>query len=99
MNIDDTFITVHHDFYDLLEPNLGKKVKVFYFNQKNEIEETIGIFEQIISKGELNYIEINYDELVRLDKIIAINGRPGPAFNDFDSFAKSFLASGASNDE
>ena len=89
MKPQDTYKPVDHDFYDLLEPHFGKKVKVYFFNPNMQVEVSIGILFNIISQDKAVFLEIQCDKTVRIDRIVTINGKPGPAYDEYDCLAQN----------
>lgn len=66
--------------------------KVFYFGNKTDVEETKGIIRGMINNGSNGeYLIFDSGEEVRIDRIITINGVPGPAFDEYDSYALACL--------
>jgi len=89
-----TYSPVVPDFYDIIESVRKKNIsiKVHYFGPENELNDANGVMKGITinSKNE-EYLELNSDETVRLDRIITLNGKPGPAFDEYDSYALACL--------
>lgn len=90
----EKFLPVAPEYIEQIENTISKSetVSVNYF--ENEIN-----FENI--KGKLIRVETNENNeefllfedgfKVRVDKIITINGKPGPAYDEYDSFALACL--------
>lgn len=88
------YLPVDPDFYDIIEKEkLKKKIAVVnYFGENNSLEDARGAIEGIISsKNEEKFISFDTGEKVRLDRVITINGRPGPAYDEYDSYALACL--------
>ncbi len=85
------YIPVDPDFFDLFEREMAKgEVKVIYFafSEEPELEESksnIVHIDAFQNEGEHLFME-NGDK-VRLDRIVVINGKPGPAYDEYDSYA------------
>ena len=85
------YIPVGPDYVELFEQEIKKgdvKVIYFAFSQEPELEESRGIVEKIdkiTNEGEHLFME-NGDR-VRLDRVVVINGKPGPAYDEYDSYA------------
>jgi hypothetical protein len=82
------------DFYDVIESVKKKNVSILihYFGLENELNDARGeIMEITINKKHEEYLVLNSRDTVRLDRIIVLNGRPGPAFDEYDSYALACL--------
>lgn len=66
--------------------------KVIYFGKDTELEEAAGKITGL-QKNEINeeYLCFESGEEVRIDRIISINGIPGPAFDEYDRLALACL--------
>ncbi len=87
---DDKYQAVDPDFTDIVKKICKTKstVKTFYFDLNKKVEVTEGTCLEIIKNetGEfLSYMDDNVP--VRLDRIIAIKGKPGPAYHDYEQIA------------
>lgn len=82
---------VDPDFFELLErENQKEEVKVVYFlfTSEPELGESRGKIrniEQVKNEGEFLFMENG--EKVRLDRVVVVNGKPGPAYDEYDSYA------------
>lgn len=96
-----SYMPIVLDFYDIVESiSKGNKIfKVFYFDPEMEIQESKGIYTGIVKSGEGEYLDIKNANNVRLDRIISINGKPGPAFDEYDACANACLSCQAGYDE
>ena len=81
-------------FYELIE-NFKKEnvvLKIHYFSAENEVNEAKGLIKSvIINKKHEEFLSFDSGDNVRLDRIITLNGRPGPAFDEYDSYALACL--------
>lgn len=85
---------VDPDFYDVIVilQNTKDPILIHYFGSKNELNSANGVIMGIINgKKHEEYLALNSGEAVRLDRIITLNGRPGPAFDEYDSYALACL--------
>ena len=98
---DQSYSPIVPDFYDVIDAISGenKNFKVFYFDSKLEIQESKGVFTGLVKSGEGEYLGIENARNVRLDRIITINGKPGPAFDEYDAYANACLSCQAGYDE
>lgn len=97
------YIPIDPDFFDLFKKEMkNDSVKVFYFDAVNypQLEEANGKTTGIVDKpksGQFMVFE-NGDE-VRLDRIIVYNGKPGPAYDEYDAYALASLTCKAGYDD
>jgi hypothetical protein len=67
--------------------------KIFYFDNDDKVESTEGkvrALEDVTGKG--MYITLDTGAQIRIDRIITLFGKPGAAFDEYDSFANQCLA-------
>lgn len=82
------------DFYDVIESirNKNAPIKIHYFGKKNELCDAHGkIMGATINEKHEEHLVMNSGEQVRLDRIITLNGRPGPAYDEYDSYGLACL--------
>ena len=93
MNSTD-YIPVDPDFYDIIEDQqkLDGLSLVHYFGKGIDIEDARGRISGIITNEKHEeFLFIDQDKKIRLDRIITINGKPGPAFDEYDSYARACM--------
>ena len=85
------YLPVDPDYIDLFKKEMQKGVaKVIYFEFSNdpELEESRGIINKIDTiKGEGEHFFMENGDTVRLDRVVVINGKPGPAYDEYDAYA------------
>jgi hypothetical protein len=88
----DPYLPVDPDYIDELVrwSQLRESVKVFYFSGPESIRDVTGIFGGVIRKDRDDYCVIGGSE-IRLDKIITMAGKPGPAYDTYDAFSNACL--------
>ncbi len=97
------FTPIDPDFFDLFQHEMYKdSVKVIYFDVENypQLKESNGKATAIVNKekqGQFMVFE-NGDE-VRLDRIVVYNGKPGPAYDEYDAYALAPLTCKAGYDD
>jgi hypothetical protein len=64
---------------------------VHYFGAENELEGSRGRIGDIVKEKDGEFLPVNHDDRIRLDRIITINGKPGPAFGEYDSYANECM--------
>lgn len=91
MNMKPTYIPVDPDYIELFEREMKKedaKVIYFLFTNEPELEESRGQIKKIEEvKNEGEHLLMENGDRVRLDRVVVINGKPGPAYDEYDSYA------------
>ena len=77
------------DLYEIFENQRDKFVKVFYFGEGATVEESKGKYGGIHKETGGEFLQIYNDTPVRLDRVISINGKPGPAFEEYNNYSIS----------
>jgi hypothetical protein len=87
------FTPVQPDYYDIFRDEQKKEFsKVFYFGKGSELEEAAGKISGMKNKGNFEkYMIFDSGDKVRVDRIITINGIPGPAYDEYDAYALACL--------
>ena len=81
-------------FYELIDSFKKENavIKIHYFGSENELNVANGSIKGVImNKKHEEFLALNSGYNVRLDRIITLNGRPGPAFDEYDSYALACL--------
>ncbi len=97
------YMPVDPGYFELFEQEMEKndaRVIYFAFASEPELEESRGKIIKIDDKSQEGHFLLfeNGDE-VRLDRIIVINGIPGPAYDEYDSYALAPLTCQAGYDD
>ncbi|MDD4630734.1 MAG: hypothetical protein PHQ77_00630 [Proteiniphilum sp.] len=78
-------------YFELFEQETVKKesrIIYFAFTDEPALEECRG---KILKTGEVDsegvFIFLNNGDKVRADRVVVINGKPGPAFDEYDAYA------------
>ena len=87
------FNPVYPIYYEIFADEQEKSFsKVFYFGKDTEIEEAKGKISGLLTKeSKEQYLVFSSGEEVRIDRIISINGIPGPAYDEYDAFSLACL--------
>ena len=67
--------------------------KVFYFDDEGKVESTEGTvleLQDVANQG--MFIHLNTGVQIRIDRIITLFGKPGAAFDEYDSYANQCLS-------
>ncbi len=97
------YLPVDHEYFEILEAEIDKgdvKIIYFAFTEEPELEESKGRILNIKEiKDEGMHLVFENGDKVRLDRIVVINGIPGPAYDEYDSFALAPLTCKAGYDD
>ncbi len=87
------FLPVDPDYYELFRKEQEKESStVVYFGEGTELKEAKGgIKDSIKIEDSGEYLVFNSGTTVRIDRLITINGIPGPAYDEYDSYALACL--------
>jgi uncharacterized protein (UPF0248 family) len=78
----------------------NSRVIYFSFSKEPELEESNGKIIKIENiKDEGSFLLFDNGDKVRLDRIVVINGKPGPAYDEYDAYALAPLTCKAGYDE
>ncbi len=84
------YLPIDPDFFELFEDEVAKgeaKVVYFAFTEEPELKEAQGKILKMKSKDKSGYyLFFENGEEVRADRIIAFNGKPGPAYDEYDAY-------------
>ena len=95
------YLPIDPDFYELFEKEKeNDSTKVVYFGEGTNLEEVNSKINKIISNDRNAYfMKFENGEKVRVDRIIVFNGKPGPAFDEYQTFANECLSCRAGYEE
>jgi hypothetical protein len=66
--------------------------KVFYFGTGSDVEEVKGKITGLVKTDAFEeYLAFDSGDKVRVDRIITVNGKPGPAYDEYDAYALACL--------
>lgn len=88
------YIRVNPDYYDIIEMEKSKSILsvVNYFGSNGQLEDVKSkIIKIVTNENNEDHLLFENNEKIRLDRIITINGKPGPAFDEYDSYALACL--------
>jgi hypothetical protein len=89
-----SYTPIDPDFYEIID-ELSEKdpvFRIFYFLPDGDIGEVNGKYGEIITKKDGEFMLIGPTDQVRIDRIIIINGKPGPAYHEYNAFADACLS-------
>lgn len=80
------------DYFDTVQLLIGLHCKVHYFDTGNKVMDATGVVTGLFSPdGFSRYVVLDNEMAIRADRIITLNGRPGPAFDEYDLYALQCL--------
>lgn len=87
------FSPVNPIFYDILYEEQQKEFgNLFYFGNETKVEEAKGKITGLTKKEAFEeYLVFDTGDKVRIDRIITVNGIPGPAYDEYYAFALAYL--------
>ncbi len=88
------YLPVDPDYYEPIEQAISSEetITVHYFGEGNTLKNVHGIAEKIVTTSDGgDFILLSDGERIRLDRIIVFDGKPGPAFDEYDSYALACL--------
>ena len=95
------YLPIDPDFFEMFEKEKEKdSVRVVYFEEGTNLEEVNDKLESVIKHvGNEYFMRFAAGEEVRVDRIITYNGKPGPAYDEYDAFALECLSCKAGYEE
>ncbi|MFW5889960.1 MAG: hypothetical protein ACOCTO_01070 [Marinilabiliaceae bacterium] len=95
------YLPIDPDFYEILDKEIREsdEGKVFFFQPDNNIGQAEGKLTGIHKEEKGEFLSLSETEPVRLDRIITINGKPGPAYDEYDAYANACLSCQAGYEE
>ena len=87
------YLQVDLDFLEQIEKTISgnNSISVHYFKMGDELETVKGLAKKIVSGKKGEFIVFENGQKIRLDRIIVFNGKPGPAYDEYDSYALACL--------
>ncbi len=88
------YMPVDPDYYEMIEKEKVEKdtAVIHYFKNKNSLGEEKSKIKGIQKnhRGE-DFVTLINGKGVRFDRIIVVNGKPGPAYDEYDAYALACL--------
>lgn len=96
-----SYLPIDPDFFNLFKREMEQDTsKVVYFGEGINLEEANGKIEKIIENNDnAFFMKFDNGDEVRVDRIITYNGKPGPAFDEYDAYALECLSCRAGYDD
>ena len=93
--MDTAYSPVAYEYRESILEQIAKRThgKIFFWSPDKQVDEVVGRaikLEETPGKG--MFVILDTGEQVRIDKIITLFGRPGAAYDEYDSFANQCLS-------
>lgn len=87
------YTPVDEEFYEIIHNLKTKpgKLKIHYFDAENDWKTKKGNFHSITKKPQGDFMKFKDETEIRLDRIITVNGKIGPAHDEFDAYANECM--------
>lgn len=92
--MDTSYSPVQYVYKEVIaeEMQKGTAGKVFYFSDGNTIESAEGRLVDLREvQGEGDFITLDPEARIRIDRIITLFGKPGAAYEEYDAFANACM--------
>jgi hypothetical protein len=93
--MDNTYSPVAYVYREVIQEQIDaqKEGKIFYFDSEGKVDSLQG---KIIKMEEINsmgiFITLNTGTHIRIDRIITVFGKPGAAYDEYDSYGNQCLS-------
>lgn len=93
MELSSSYNPVDPDFYGIIEDlkQWNKEIKIFFFEDDLELNSYTGRIDSVACDQQVEHLRLSTGDSIRLDRIITLNGRPGPLFDYYESFGNACL--------
>jgi len=84
---------IYPEYYEIFSTEQEKEFsRICFFGDETTVEEANGKINGLVNGGSIGeFLIFNTGDEVRIDRIITINGIPGPAYDEYDAFALACL--------
>jgi hypothetical protein len=93
--METSFSPVQYIYREIIEEEIAKQTegKIFFFDVSGKVDSLDGKVIQLREiQGEGLFIMMDSGAKVRIDRIITLFGKPGAAFDEYDSYANQCLS-------
>jgi len=93
--METSYTPVQYVYREIIEEEIAKRTtgKIFYFNSDQVVDSIEG---RVIKMEDINgkglFITLDPETRLRIDRIITLFGKPGPAYDEYDSYANQCLS-------
>jgi hypothetical protein len=87
------YLPVDPDFSEQFEKTIfgNNPMNIHYFEKGTEVKTVNGLAKKVVSEKKGKFIVFENGQRIRFDRIIVFNGKPGPAYDEYDSYALACL--------
>jgi hypothetical protein len=93
--MDTSYSPVQYEYREIIQEEIinGRAGKVFFFDDNDQVDSWEGVVVKLEEIPQLGmFITMAPDKKIRIDRIITVFGKPGAAFDEYDSFANQCLS-------
>ncbi len=93
-SLNHPYLPVAWEYREVIEEEIKKNTtgKIFYFCTEEGIGEALGrVTEMKEEKNEGLFVVLDTGDKIRVDRIITLYGKPGAAYDEYDSYANSCM--------
>lgn len=90
-----TYSPVAYVYREIIEEEIAKATegKIFFFDEDGKVDSVEGkIWKMKEEPGKGIHILLESNGVIRIDRIITLFGKPGAAFDEYDSFGNQCLS-------
>lgn len=85
-----SYLPVPWEYKEVIDEEIAKQRsgKIFFFNPQGEVDEAIGrVVERSDQKQEGEFILLDTNTRIRIDRIITLFGKIGAAYGEYEAYA------------
>ena len=88
-----SYLPVQWVYREVIEEQMAGQStgKIFYFDQEEKVAEATGRIQRMEERPDGVFIMLDTGEELRIDRIITLYGKPGAAYDEYESFANACL--------
>ena len=88
------YLQVDLDFFEIIVSmaTSASELNVCYFDSALNIVQEKGKYIKVDTRKDGDFLLLHKSPAIRLDRIITINGKVGPAYDEYDAFANACLS-------
>lgn len=93
--MDNSYSPVQYVYKEIIEEEMAKHTsgKIFYFDADQTVESSEGTIMKLMEiEGSGLFVVMNPEHQIRIDRIITVFGKLGPAYDEYDSYANQCLS-------
>ena len=94
LSSETSYLPVPWEYREVIEEQINKKStgKIFFFDSSGRVSEAKGRVVRLIEeKGAGEFIVLNDDTKIRIDRIITLFGKIGAAYGEYDSYGSACM--------